>query len=395
MSHKLIDRSPDLKKLRDEGYEISIKGNHILVSNIPYVNSTGNVNFGTLVSVLTIAGNKTGRPNNHVAYFQGEQPCNKDGSVISALLHGQNKLILAQGISVDRSFSNKPAGGYPDYYQKLATYINIISGPAQSINSSLTPKTFRLVDSENSNPEFNYPDTNSSRAGINIISDKLKKHKIGIIGVGGTGSYLLDFVSKCPVKEIRIFDNDEFLLHNAFRSPGAPKIDVLKDIPKKVDYFHKIYSRMHSNIVAHSKYIIATNLDELKELDFVFICIDNGESKKTIIDYLSIKGINFIDVGMGIEVTDNNSLLGLIRVTTSLNGKTNKIISKGRISFSDGDENDEYSQNIQIAELNALNASLAVIKWKKICGFYYDIDKEMHSLYSIDDNSIINDDNDT
>ena len=68
---------------------------------------------------------------------------------------------------------------------------------------------------------------------------------------------------------------------------------------------------------------------------------------------------------------------------------------KERISFSEGNEHDEYRQNIQIAELNALNASLAVIKWKKICGFYYDIDKEMHSLYAIDDNSIINDDHDT
>ena len=339
MSHKLIDHSPDLKKLRDEGYEVSIKGNHILISNIPYVNSAKKVNFGTLVSVLTIAGDKAGRPNNHVAYFQGEQPCNNDGSVITALLHGQNRSVLAQGINVDRSFSNKPSGGYPDYYQKLTTYINIISGPAQSIDGYLTAKTFRLVDSENSNSEFNYPDTNSSRAGISIISDKLKQHKIGIIGVGDTGSYLLDFISKCPVKEIRIFDNDEFLLHNAFRAPGAPNIDGLK--------------------------------------------------------YLSEKGIGFIDVGMGIEVTENNSLLGLIRVTSSSDGKTDKIISKERISFSEGNEHDEYRQNIQIAELNALNASLAVIKWKKICGFYYDIDKEMHSLYAIDDNSIINDDHDT
>tara|TARA_R110000868_G_C10935010_1_gene766642 strand:+ start:1377 stop:2564 length:1188 start_codon:yes stop_codon:yes gene_type:complete len=395
MSHKLIDHSPDLKKLRDEGYEVSIKGNHILISNIPYVNSAKKVNFGTLVSVLTIAGDKAGRPNNHVAYFQGEQPCNNDGSVITALLHGQNRSVLAQGINVDRSFSNKPSGGYPDYYQKLTTYINIISGPAQSIDGYLTAKTFRLVDSENSNSEFNYPDTNSSRAGISIISDKLKQHKIGIIGVGDTGSYLLDFISKCPVKEIRIFDNDEFLLHNAFRAPGAPNIDVLKETPKKVDYLHGIYSRMHSNIVAYSKYIIAANLDELEDLDFVFICIDNGESKINIFKYLSEKGIGFIDVGMGIEVTENNSLLGLIRVTSSSDGKTDKIISKERISFSEGNEHDEYRQNIQIAELNALNASLAVIKWKKICGFYYDIDKEMHSLYAIDDNSIINDDHDT
>lgn len=392
MLHQLIDHSPDLKKLRDEGFEIRIESNHILISSIPYVNSNNEINFGTLVSTLTVAGNKTGRPDNHVAYFIGEQPCNKDGSIITALVHGQSKSVLAGGIEIDRSFSNKPPNGYSDYYQKMTTYIYIISGPAQSIDSRVKPQTFRLVVTGECKSEFNYPDTNSSRAGISIISEKLKEQKIGIIGIGGTGSYLLDFISKCPVKEIRVFDNDEFILHNAFRSPGAPDQEVLKEIPKKVDYFHEIYSRMHSNIVVHDKFIIESNLDELLGLDFVFICIDKGGIKKDIFNYLSKNNINFIDVGMGVEVSGNNSLMGLLRVTTSINGNIDHITSKGRVSLSDGDDIDEYNQNIQIAELNALNASLAVIKWKKIIGFYFNAENEKHSLYSIDDNSIINDD---
>ncbi|MBK8460316.1 MAG: ThiF family adenylyltransferase, partial [Micropruina sp.] len=31
---------------------------------------------------------------------------------------------------------------------------------------------------------------------------------------------------------------------------------------------------------------------------------------------------------------------------------------------------DDYSSNIQVAELNALNAALAVIRWKRHLGFY-------------------------
>ncbi len=395
MLHKLIDHSPDLKKLRDEGYEIKLQNNHVLISGIPYLNSSKQIKIGTLVAVLTISGNRSGKPNNHVAYFIGEQPCNNDGSIISALVHGQNKTVLAGGINVDRSFSNKPQGGYLDYYHKMSTYINIISGPAQSINSSITPKTFKLVESLDDNSELKYPDTNSSRAGVTYITEKLKKQRIGIIGIGGTGSYLLDFVSKCPVNEIRIFDNDEFLLHNAFRSPGVPEEDVFKETPKKTHYFQTIYSRMHNNIVVRDKFIIESNLSELQDLNFVFICIDKGGIKKSIIDYLSENRISFIDVGMGIELTPENSLIGMIRTTTSKNGFVDHIFSKGRISLADGDENDEYSQNIQIAELNALNAALAVIKWKKLCGFYYDAEKEKHSLFSIDDNTILNEDFET
>lgn len=392
MLHKLIDHSPDLKKLRDEGYEIKLEYNLVLISSVPYVNASKQIKKGTLVAVLTISGNRSGKPNNHVAYFIGEQPCNKEGSIISALVHSQNKTALAGGIQVDRSFSNKPQGGYIDYYHKMTTYINIISGPAQSIDSSITPKTFRLVESIDDNSVLKYPDTNSSRAGISLITDKLKNQKIGIIGIGGTGSYLLDFVSKCPVNEIRIFDNDEFLLHNAFRSPGAPEEEVLKETPKKTQYFHSIYSRMHSNIVIRDKYIIESNLSELQDLNFVFICIDKGNIKKFVIDYLSLNKISFIDVGMGIELAPNNSLIGMIRTTTSKNGDIDHIYSNSRISLADGDEDDEYSQNIQIAELNALNASLAVIKWKKLFGFYYDAEQEKHSLFSIDDNTIMNED---
>ncbi len=53
---------------------------------------------------------------------------------------------------------------------------------------------------------------------------------------------------------------------------------------------------------------------------------------------------------------------------------------------------DEYSRNIQIADLNALNAALAVIKWKKFCGFYRDLACERFTTYAIDGNKLINED---
>jgi hypothetical protein len=45
-----------------------------------------------------------------------------------------------------------------------------------------------------------------------------------------------------------------------------------------------------------------------------------------------------------------------------------------------------------VADLNALNAALAVVKWKKLCGFYLDFEKEYHSTYGIDCNALINND---
>lgn len=395
MLHKLIDHSPDLKKLRDEGFEIELKGTHLLVSSVPYFNSNQDICYGTLVTDLTIAGTTVTRPKNHVIHFIGEHPCNKDGTQITSLTHSNNRTSLGGDIIVDRSFSHKPKQGYDNYYDKITTYVNVISAPVRSEDYSISAQTYKLINSENFDSVFNYPDTNSSRAEIGNITDKLKEHKIAIIGLGGTGSYVLDFLSKTPVSSIHLFDGDRFQTHNAFRAPGAPNMIDLVEMPSKVEYFQKIYSRMHKNIVANNIFIDKSNLQKLQGMDFVFMCLDNGFVKKEIIGYLKNQNISFIDVGIGIERTDSNSLIGMIRTTMGIKGRVEHIEEKERISFANRNDEDEYSQNIQIAELNSLNAALAVIKWKKILGFYHEAEREKHSLYSIDDNTIINDDFDS
>ena len=46
--------------------------------------------------------------------------------------------------------------------------------------------------------------------------------------------------------------------------------------------------------------------------------------------------------------------------------------------------------NLQVAELNALNATLAVIKWKKHLGFYHDEKAtQYHSKYFIRSNLLL------
>ncbi len=253
--------------------------------------------------------------------------------------------------------------------------------------------TFKVVESEDEESVFNYLDTHSSRAEINIISDKLKAHKIGIIGLGGTGSYILDVVSKTPVEEIHLFDGDVFVQHNAFRAPGAASIEKLRGVPKKTDYFQEIYSKMHRHIYSHVDYINSSNIDQLSGMDFVFICIDKGGIKELIVNKLEESEISFIDVGMGVEIVDD-ALIGILSVTTSTEKKREHVRDKNRISFFEGVDN-EYSKNIQIADLNMLNAALAVVKWKKLFGFYQDLEKENHTAYSLNDNSLVSEDNDS
>ena len=93
---------------------------------------------------------------------------------------------------------------------------------------------------------------------------------------------------------------------------------------------------------------------------------------------------------MGLELIDG-SLGGILRVTASTPEKRDHV-HQGRISFTGGGPDDIYSSNIQVADLNALNALMAVIKWKKIRGFYRDLKREHHSTYTTDGNMSLNGD---
>jgi hypothetical protein len=392
MSQRPINRSADLKRLRDEGYDIEVRSGCLLVKDVPYVNAQKAIKRGILVIKLVLADDQTGRPDTHVAYFSGEHPCNEDGTEIAKIKHGSNAHSLAEGVPVNHSFSAKPkpADSYPDYYAQATTYVAIISGPAQRIDPTLAVKTFPVIaPDENSDEPFNYTDTASSRAEIVEVTKKLELRKIAILGLGGTGSYVLDLVAKTPVKEIHLFDGDIFYQHNAFRSPGAPSGDELKASQPKTTYFRRLYERMHRRIVDHPVYLDAANVEELRSMDFVFVCLDRGTPKKLIVEKLEEFNIPFTDVGMGLQLTDN-TLGGIVRATTSSTQMRSHF--RGRVSFDDGREDDDYNRNIQIADLNALNAALAVIKWKKLFGFYRDLKCEHHSQFSIDTNLLINED---
>jgi hypothetical protein len=385
MSHQRVNLSPDVLRLRNEGYEVEIRGTHLLISHVPYVNSARQIEFGTLVSTLALAGDKITKPDTHVVHFIGSHPCHKDGSIMRQIQHASATTTLADGIVVNHSFSNKPQDGYPNYFEKMARYVGVISAPARSLDPTVTAKTFRVIEATPDECAFNYLDTNSSRAEIEAISHKLKGHKIGIVGLGGTGSYVLDLVAKTPVDEIHLFDADVFAQHNAFRAPGAPSIEQLRIPMPKVSYFTEIYSKMRRGIHPHEVFLNASNTSLLRGLNFVFICIDKGRPKKDIVAFLAAIGASFIDVGMGLFVGDNN-LLGIQRVTAST--PSNRESINKHVSFDDGND-DDYASNIQIADLNMLNGALAVIKWKKLCGFYQDMEHEHHSTYTINVNQML------
>src|SRR5205807_966047 len=104
MSQRPISRSADLKKLRDEGYDLEIRSGCLLVKDVPYVNSRKEVRRGILVMKLVLANDETSRPDDHVAHFAGEYPCSEDGTEIAKIRNSSSERSLADGVVVQHSF---------------------------------------------------------------------------------------------------------------------------------------------------------------------------------------------------------------------------------------------------------------------------------------------------
>ena len=390
MSPLQINLSPDLLRLRETGYNIEIKAGYLVVRDIPYVDSARKICRGILVSKLELAGDRTGIPQDHTIMFSGGIPYHADGTSMDMLGPQNTPITLDKGLTVHHTFSRRPLNRtYKDYYEKVETYISLIVREANQIDPSATALTFEVLEPEDEDYPFNYPDTASARAEINVISQKLAADKIAIIGLGGTGSYVLDLVAKTPVQEIHLFDADKFSNHNAFRAPGASSVEELREQPLKIHHFKNRYSKIKRRITAHEVDIDSSNLDLLTDMTFVFLCIDRGPEKKVIVEKLEELSIQFIDVGMGLY-RRGDSLGGKLRVTTSLPGRRDS--ARENIPMSGGDVENEYEKNIQIADLNALNACLAVIKWKKVRGFYLDDEHEQLTTYTFAFNLLVSDD---
>ncbi len=141
MLQQLISHSPDLAKLNSEGYILEVDGGqHLLVHQIPYLNSSAEIKYGSLIAILTLSSpNRAGLPPDHTIFFSGEKPHNADGTEMSAIILNNDIKRLTNDITVTHQFSSRPTtGNYTDYYEKVRTYSEILSSQASLVDANIT-----------------------------------------------------------------------------------------------------------------------------------------------------------------------------------------------------------------------------------------------------------------
>ena len=221
---------------------------------------------------------------------------------------------------------------------------------------------------------FKIPNTFEARAAIGPVQDRIRDQRIAIIGLGGTGSYVLDLIAKTPVIEIHLIDFDHVDWHNFMRAPGAPSTEEIESLRReslrKVDYYRPKYSSLREGIHSH-----AFRVDSPSEIagflsahpmDFAFVCIDqmaNSDSPRqdAVYSALSEAEVPFIDSGVSITL-DDCAVRGAVTTSAYAEGS---LAWKEAIPNARVEGNVPGYRNVQLPEVNALAASLAVMEWRR------------------------------
>jgi hypothetical protein len=356
---------------------IDFANGFFIIYGLPYLNNVGGLEHGDLVSQVDLTDDGVlNPPKSHQACFRGGRPHDGKGRELrmGTVVATTN---VAEGFDTSITFSFKLMDGdakrdYRSFEEKVFTYLDAITGPALAGYPDATPlKAIEKMAKEQGSP-LRFPDTLSAKYNMNDISGRLRGKKVAIIGAGGTGAYILDFIAKTHLDRIALFDNDTVYVDTIFRFPGYIRRAIGL---KKVDALVQQYANWHSGIEAIPELVTEQNIERLAEFDFVFVSIDDGPSRLFIIDWLTSKSIPFVDCGMGL-----NRVLGGLNGTTRITGVDRAAFEKtaGTANLpTSKTKEDEYRKQAQIGELNAFTAAMAVIRFKQHFGLF---DREDESV---------------
>ena len=322
----------------------------------------------------------TGKPDNRIGGDVHAVKVIIDGEYDGRVYHADGTPIGAHVGGDDKTWSNisvkRGAQGCPEpdetAHDLLHRYAKHTVGAVSAAGYS-EPAALAIPG------PFHIPNTFEARAAIGPVQDRIRGQRIAIIGLGGTGAYLLDLMAKTPLSDIHLLDSDCVDWHTLKRAPGAPTAEEIELVRAgsllKVHYYRSKYAAFRDGIRPHPVRVDSPSMfaDFLSDhpIDYAFVCIDqltDGDSARQDAVYLALTeaGVPFIDSGVSISVEDG-------AVTGSA---TTSFYDVGSVEWKDAIPNSKVEgdipgyRNVQLPEVNALAAALAVMEWRRRTGQY-------------------------
>ncbi|MCY4560115.1 MAG: ThiF family adenylyltransferase [Chloroflexi bacterium] len=359
------------QEARRRAWTVEVNASRISVDNVPYRKQDGGaakcqVSVETLDDGVSMKAPENSGGAIHAARISGVE----GGRAYQATGEPVGNVLWTDKSSACVISIKRDEGEYLNAWHALIVYTSSIAGEVGAEDRNKIETVFEFeIDGDDARDMKNW-------------RDHARTQRIGIVGLGGVGLWILDLMSKSEVIEIRVWDGDEIEGRNLARAPGWASRDSIGQ--NKAEYYAELYRGMRRGIYAQGRYWRPEEEDSFEGLDFVFVAVDKTETRSALCEDLEKKGIPFVDVGMGIELRDG-------RVRGSCQAfYSGEDPGRWRIAIPtvEGLGEQQYRQ-LQLADLGALNAALAVGLWRRHVGQYEREEKDWLVRCGIADNEFI------
>lgn len=142
---------------------------------------------------------------------------------------------------------------------------------------------------------------------------KLRALRIGVVGLGGTGSQVAQQLAHLGCGEVVLSDSDRIEASNLHRLAGSAWWDP-HFRRKKTSSARRLFTRVNpsSHVTATGNLHTLRTLESLKQVDLIIGCVDNEGARLILSELAAAYLIPYLDVAVGIERADKTRVGGRV-----------------------------------------------------------------------------------
>ena len=265
---------------------------------------------------------------------------------------------------------------YEDAWEALNNYVKHIyalflgSSAASSDDATPRPYTFDVLGDK-------LPEAVEWR-------DLVAHERVAVIGLGGVGAWIADFVVKADAPEVHGWDYDCIEPKNILRMPGGLDPNVWIGRPK-ADWFEETYSVIHRNVRGHNIKVLPENVHAVTEgTTFAFVAVDAADDRMMVCGALANAQIPFVVAGLSAVRKDKRVKVSMRIVTAhvGVGSWRDAIPQVGQAG------QDDYG-SLDLPDVYSMAASWAIQSWRKMRGQFWQEQREECLDYRVGDQSLI------
>ena len=212
----------------------------------------------------------------------------------------------------------------------------------------------------------------------------LAQERVAVIGLGGVGAWIADFVVKADPAEVHGWDYDCIEPKNILRMPGGldPNVWIGR---QKADWFQERYSLIHTSVHGYNVKVLPENVQHvIEKATFAFVAVDDADHRMMVCDALANVQLPFVVAGLSAVHKDKRVRVSM-RIVTAHAGVPSWRQAIPQVGQAG---QDDYG-SLDLPDVYSMAAGWAVQSWRKMRGQFWQKQRVECMDYNVTDQSLI------